>query len=212
MRTAAIALFGLLAATGMASAQNWAEVGDAGEIVDGVQDVVGVGILNQITGSVTALDADAFRIRISNPAAFSAAATGIQGDTTLYLFNLDGTGIAKNDDISGTNFESLLPVGNALYAGLPAGDYIIAIGGFAYQPFSVAAPTLLSQAVFDPNVFTAVQAPQNAGPVLSWAQLATTPTSGNYTITLTGAEFIPAPGAAALLGLGGLLAARRRRN
>lgn len=211
MRTAAIALFGLLAIAGTASASIYAEVPDAGELPGTAQDVSGVGALTGITGSVTVGDADMFRIRISNPAAFSAAATGIQGDTTLYLFNLDGTGIAKNDDISGSNFESLLPVGAAQYAGLPAGDYLIAIGGFAYQPFSVAVPSLLSEATFDPNVFTGVQSPQNAGPVLSWAQLTSGPSSGNYSIALTGAEFIPAPSTAALLGLGGLLAARRRR-
>lgn len=211
MRTAAIALFGLLAIAGTASASIYAEVPDAGELPASAQDVSGVGALTGITGSVTAGDADMFRIRISNPAAFSAITSGVQGDTLLFLFNLDGTGIAKNDDISGANFLSEFPVGNPLYAGLPAGDYLIAISGFAYHPFSVAAPTLLSQANFDVNTFTGVLAPQNAGPVLSWFQLSTGPSSGNYSITLTGAEFIPAPSAAALLGLGGLLAARRRR-
>lgn len=212
MRTAAIALFGLLAIAGTSSAAIHVEVGDAGELPGTAQSAAGAGALTGITGSVTAGDADMFRIRISNPAAFSALASGIQGDTTLYLFNLDGTGIAKNDDISGTNFESELPVGNALYAGLPAGDYLIAIGGFAYQPFSVAVPMVLGEATFDPNTFTGVIGPQNAAPVQSWAQLSSGPSSGTYSIELTGAEFVPAPSSAALLGLGGLLAARRRRN
>jgi uncharacterized protein (TIGR03382 family) len=208
-------IFALIAITGLASgaqAQLWAEIGDAGEIVDGVQDVIGVGALNAISGTVSALDADAFRIRIKDPAAFSASAFGIGGDTTLCLFNLDGTGIAKNDDISGSVFESQLPAGNALYANLAPGEYIIAVSGFAYQPVGNIPLDGLEDTLFPILDFTGVVGPQYANPLFGWAQFSSSGgTSGDYVIELTGASFIPTPGAAALMGLAGLAGLRRRR-
>jgi MYXO-CTERM domain-containing protein len=52
------------------------------------------------------------------------------------------------------------------------------------------------------------------GVLSGWAHTPLEGVTGNYTIALTGAEFhtVPSPGAAAVLGLGGLPAARRRRN
>lgn len=203
-----------LAMTGSAMAQSWAEVGDAGDMPGTAQAVSGGGALTSITGSIGALtDADMFLIDIKVPTLFSATtnpAGGTLTDSTLYLFNLNGTGIAKHDDISGSNYLSDLPAGNSLYSSLAPGQYLLAIGGFAFAPYWNPVPATFADLVFDVNNFTGVIGPQNPGPILGWAN-AGAYDSGSYTITLTGASFVPAPGSIALLGLGGLVAARRRR-
>jgi hypothetical protein len=206
----------LLAAS--AHAQVWNEAGDAGDMPGTAQTVAGAGALTDIFGAVSVTsDADIYRIRIANPAAFSATTnllTGTMTDTTLYLFNLDGTGIAKNDDVSGSNFLSDLPAGNALYSSLAPGDYYLAVAGFAFAPFYVNPPSTIADLIFDVNNFTGVIGPQAGAagmPILGWAN-AGMYDSGTYHVTLTGAEFVvPAPASLALLGLGGLVATRRRR-
>lgn len=216
-------LFAVLAVAGMAASANAVivtEVGDAGVFpLDPAQDVSGSATsLDRLDGALLPsgdVDVDAYRITIANPAAFSATVTGgTLTDTTIYLFKLDGTGIAKNDDVSGTNFLSAFPVGNAAYATLPAGDYIFAISIFGTIPFSVAAPTTINESVFDPNAFTGVTPPRTpTTQVVTWADASTFVEGGTYQVSFTGVTTnVPAPGALALVGLGGLVAARRRRN
>jgi hypothetical protein len=214
-RVMACAIGALLAAS--AHAQVWIEAGDAGDMPGGAQAAVGVGPLTNIQGSVSALaDADMYRIRIVNPAAFSATtniAPGTMSDTTLYLFNLDGTGIAKNDDISAANYLSDMPAGDLAYSGLVPGEYLLAVGGFAFAPFFINPPATLADLIFDVNVYTGVVGPQAAAvgmPILGWANAGAYST-GTYNITLTGAELVPAPASLGLLGLGALVATRRRR-
>jgi MYXO-CTERM domain-containing protein len=207
----------LVAAMGAASSvfgQVHNEAVDAGDMPGQAQAVVGAGAVTDIFGTVTGLfDADMYVINITNPAAFSATtniAPGTMSDTTLYLFNMNGTGIAKNDDVSGANFLSDMPVGAAQYASLAPGQYILAVGGYAFAPFWNNPPAALSDLIFDVNTFTGVQGPQNPGPIQGWAN-AGAYSEGTYHITLSGAEMVPAPGAVALLGLAGLVAGRRRR-
>lgn len=214
--------FAVLAVAGLAASANAvivSETGDAGIFpLDPAQDVSGsASSLDRLDGALLPsgdVDVDAYRITIANPAAFSATVSGgTLTDTTIYLFKLDGTGIAKNDDIDGVNFLSAFPVGNAAYATLPAGDYIFAISIFGVIPFSVNPPTLLSQNVFDVNSFTGVTGPVTpTTTVLTWADVSTFNESGTYQVSFTGVTTnVPAPSALALVGLGGLVAARRRR-
>ena len=216
-------LFAVVAVAGLAASANAvvvSEVGDAGLIPFApAQDVSGTAnSLDRLDGALLpdgSQDVDVYRITIANPAQFSAIVSGgTLTDTTIYLFNLNGTGIAKNDDIDGTNFLSAFPVGNANYASLPAGDYLFAISIFGVIPFSVTPPTLLSQNIFDVNQFTGVTPPVNpANPVLDWAQVSSFVEGGSYQVTFTGVTTnVPAPSALALVGLGGLVAGRRRRN
>lgn len=216
-------IFALMVVAGLSASAHGVvvtETGDAGLIPFApAQDISGTASsLDRLDGALTPLgsvDVDVYRITIANPAQFSATVSGGSlTDTTIYLFNLDGTGIAKNDDISGTNFLSAFPVGNAAYASLPAGDYLFGISIFGVIPFSVLNPTLLSQNIFDVNTFTGVQGPVNAAnPVLDWAQVSTFDEGGTYQVSFTGVTTnAPAPGAMALLGIGGLVAGRRRRN
>jgi len=163
----AIVFVAALGAATSAYAQIWTESGDAGDLPGTAQSATGVGSLTDIFGSVSLTsDADIYRIYISSPAAFSAT-TNISpltmSDTTLYLFNLDGTGIAKNDDISSSNYLSNMPVGAPQYSSLAPGEYLLAVGGFAYAPY-YTGPSTLADLVFDVNTFTGVLGPQ-AGPL-----------------------------------------------
>ncbi len=217
--TAALGIFCALATAAPSFGAIWAEVGDAGDLPGTAQTAAGLGPLSNITGTITGLfDADMYLIDIKDMASFSATtniAPGTMTDTTLYLFNLDGSGVAKNDDITGTNFLSTLPVGGGPYANLPNGRYYLAIAGFAFAPSFVANATTTADLIFNVNDFTGVIGPQAQAvgmPVLSWAN-AGAYDEGTYNITLTGASLVtvPAPGAICALGLGGLMAARRRR-
>lgn len=176
-----------------ASAQTWDETtnggGDAGELLGNIQVVSGSGALTSITGNFPAqTDRDLYYIRISNPAAFSAStATGsVTNDTVLYLFNSAGVGIAQNDDISGSSFLSTLPVGNGLYAGLPAGIYIIAAVRYYNHPQS-SSGDIWSTAT---AATTTVNGPLNTNPLTGWTSAFSFGVNGAYTITLTGCEFI----------------------
>jgi PEP-CTERM motif len=209
-----------LVAAQAASAQMYSESGDADDGPVGAQLVGGSGPLTSIAGTmVTGGDVDSYRITIASPSTFSASTattTGAVNDTVLFLFNLDGTGIAKNDDISGSNFRSTLPAGNALYTGLAPGEYILSVSVLPLYPFRVANPTLLGEAIFDINNFTGVIGPLAASvnqPTLSWvAAFSDAPQSGPYTITLTGAEFVvPEPTTLGLLAGVSAFAMRRRR-
>jgi hypothetical protein len=214
-----VSVLALCATAGLASATTWNEGAEpaAGPwpiLGATYETVTGSGPLTAINGSiVNSGDVDTYLINICDPAAFSASTDNLNtivDDTTLFLFRLDGTGIAKNDDVSGTNFLSALPVGNALYSSLTPGNYVLAVSYFGTVPFSTDPPTSLAQSTFDVFDFTGVIGPQN-GPAVTWADVSSADGSGAYQIALTGACFVPAPGAAALLGLGGLALARRRR-
>ncbi len=214
MKIAALSLIAALGTSSVAFGGIWTESGDAGDMPGTAQGAAGSGSLTDIFGTVSALtDADMFIINITNPAAFSAT-TNVSPltmtDTTLYLFNLDGTGIAKNDDVSASNYLSNFPVGASQYASIAPGQYILAVAGFAFAPFNITPPTTLADLMFDVNTFTGVLSPQNPGPILGWAD-AGAYDSGDYHITLTGAELVPTPGAAAMFGLAGLAITRRRR-
>jgi uncharacterized protein (TIGR03382 family) len=205
----------VLALAGSASAQTWNAV-NPGTLPAGAEAVVGVGPLTNITGTVSTAGpniAHYFMIRISDPANFSARTDinpGSGVDTALYLMNLDGTGIAANDDISGTNFLSHMPVGNAAYATLPAGDYLLLVTSYGVLPAWSTTPAIASL-IFNPTPFTGVRTPQNTNVHSTYLFFQDADPGGSYNVTLTGVEFVPTPGAVALLGLGGLAAMRRRR-
>ncbi|MBX7106457.1 MAG: hypothetical protein K1X57_20435 [Gemmataceae bacterium] len=214
MRTA-IALLGLLAIAGTASARPvYFEVGDAGDLPVGALPVdTDSGALTSISGATDggADIADFYLIDIKDPALFSARTdlnVGTMGDSFLCLFNLNGTGIVMSDDIDGSNFMSHITAGSV--SSIAPGQYLLLVTGFGVLP-AWDTPLALSSLIF-PFAYPGVYAAQSPNPMIGYLNGGIYGASfGSYTVDLTGASFVPTPGAAALVGLGGLLAARRRR-
>ncbi len=192
---------GMVALT-WAEAQTIAETGDAGSAVSTYQTLFGTGALTTLTGNIgLSTDVDLFRIKISNPATFSArtdVSSGNLNDTQLFLFTLAGAGILANDDISG-KLKSLLPAGDSHLSALTAGDYLIAVSGYNFDAFDAT-----SALIFPSSPFTGVYAPNSGVGILDhWSGSSST---GTYTVTFTGASFvtaIPEPAGTPLIaGLG----------
>ncbi len=119
---------------------------------------------------------------------------GVRTDTELGLYNSNGFLVANNDDISSSNFNSIL-------SGLSLADgatYYLAVGGFntafAGSGFGVTAGTATGAFNLNINGVAGVASGALAAGAVNW-----------YCFTA------PAPSALALLGLGGVVAGRRRR-
>lgn len=175
----------------IAAGTTWDETtnggGDAGDIPGAEQSCDGNGALTDITGNLSAnTDVDLYEIFVPDMTLFSADTSispGTLSDTQLFLFDAAGLGLASNDDATG--LKSLLPVGDPNYAGLPPGDYMIAIVSFNNEALSAGG------AIF-PDGNPGVNPPTGPGaatPLSSWS--AGGGGSGTYDITLTGAEFVP---------------------
>jgi hypothetical protein len=146
---------------------------------------------------------DLYKIRVSDPLAFSAKTLDTGFDTALYLFDDTGLGVYMNDDdpdsVSGLT---------SLLSGDPGGDGIfylaIAFGGYT-------ALDLAGESIFD------LLGLGVGGPLDAWepGYQAFEETPWSYSITLTGttnAE-LPEPGTVGLVLAAGLgLWASRRRN
>lgn len=195
-----------------AHAQVWNEIGDAGQNgVSAAQITVGDGPLTTINGSLFRdADVDLYCIRITDFANFRAIVTSSANpDSTLHLFNTDGTLQVYNDDyFSGSGFSLINNQGV-----LANGTYLLAMANYDVRPQSVSNTDLYAN-----TTWPGPQSNQFQGNELVLSAWGGQPVffglAGSYTIELQGAEFhaVPSPGAAAMLGLGGLMAARRRRT
>jgi MYXO-CTERM domain-containing protein len=118
---------------------------------------------------------------------------GPRTDTELGLYNSSGILVANNDDIASSNFNSIL-------SGLSLADgatYYLAVGGFntAFgNGFGVTPGTATGAFTLNINGVAGVATGALASGAVNW-----------YCFTA------PAPSALALLGLGGVVAGRRRR-
>ena len=230
IKAAALAGFVLAAANAFATPITYTESGDAGDIVTGaVQTVTGAAgsQVGAIKGTLTAnsggiYDGDAYKIYISSPSTFSASTAGFTPgansfNTELFLFNLDGTGIAMNDDDPSGVEQSTIDAGDPLTAGLTAGYYYLLITGAGMDPTSAGGQIFPSftDGVTDP---TGVYGP-NAGATAINGFAGSSNEGGAYSIKLTGvsiaaaASAVPEPGTLALGLVAGLalLGALRRR-
>ncbi len=164
--------------------QVWAEQGDAGDLAGTAQGVTGSGPLHQITGVITVNDVDMYRIKICDEANFTASTVGgAAWDTQLWLFNLDGTGRAMNDDhVGGTTLQSAL---SSTFV-TANGEYYLAISAYDRDATSGGAEMWMDLP------FRSERAPDGPGatnPVDGWG--GTAAVGGAYAIYLTGCEFIP---------------------
>ncbi|QQS08077.1 MAG: hypothetical protein IPK69_08675 [Phycisphaerales bacterium] len=160
------------------------ENGDAGDMPDTALVPQGTGSLSGFTGSLGIDESDMFKIKICDTSLFTASTVGVTDvDTQLWLFNLDGTGVAFDDDAG--------PLQSALSNQFvtQTGDYYLAISEYDRD-----AIDNLGQAIWIDTPFATERAPDGAGafnPIAAWESDALT-TGGTYSILLTGACF-PGP-------------------
>jgi len=209
MRKVLLAGAAVLALSSMAYGDVWDEVGDAGDLINTAQITIGNGSLDAINGIHEASDVDMYCIRILDPGRFIATTTGgTSWDTQLFLFDANGLGVSHNDDDPNGGVLQSRITGQFVTA---PGLYYLAISKYNRDPVDVAGALIWANTPF--NVERAPDGPGAGNPLAAWVN--NNSASGAYTIFLEGAGFceVPAPGALALLGLGGLtLAGRRRRQ
>lgn len=172
--------------------------GEAGQFIGDAQVPVGVGPLTQIIAADGGDDADLFRISIPNPAAFSATLSA--GFTSqLWLFDAGGLGVAYTVDEATPTLTGALLTGPGVYfIGSSRDDYHAqSAGGLIWNT--------------SPPGERAPDGPGAAGPLTAWTGI--THSAFEYsTIDLTGAFFVPEPGALLLLASSCVVLFWRRFN
>jgi hypothetical protein len=163
--------------------------------------------LSTITGSIsTFLNADLFQIYLTGGSfsvnTNSTTGIGAMSDTQLFLFTASGIGVFWDDD-TGTGLLSQFSLSS-----VPAGVYYLAIAGYNYDPVSLGGK-IFGTTSGGPT------GPGGASPLTGWALSSLASNTGSYTISLTGATFVPEPsetlGLLALAGFGFGTFLKRRR-
>ena len=205
-----IGVSAVLVCSGVAFGQIWQEVGDAPALIPG-QAVVGrpnMQVAN-ITGSfLGADDVDLYQIFIDRPGNLNISTVDrTTADTQLFLFDINGNGVTHNDDnvMPGIGLQSRI---TGQFVTSP-GIYYLAITQFNNDPRNPAGDLIWNNTPF--RAERQPDGPGAPGPLNSWT-VSNIGGAINYRIELSGVQFIPAPSAMVLLGLGGLLAMRRRRG
>lgn len=185
----------------------WFEVGDAGQNGIGVaQVIVGSGNLSLIQGEIiVGNDADVYQILITDFANFSAQTVGPL-DTMLFLFNADGTGQVANDDFPGLGVLSKITSQGVFSNGV----YYIGVSRFFNRPQDSTNTDIFGATTWPGPDAGQLQANPAAGAFENWTGSAGA--GGGYQIMLTGASFVPAPGAMPLLAIAAMSGMRRRRD
>ncbi len=211
-----IAVTASLALAGIVSAQNFTEIGDAGQTLGTAQAtaaspaVAGMPLAS-ITGSLFSIgDADIFAIYINSPSTFSATTvnavtTTANTDTALFLFDSTGKAIYANDDAAGG-----LSVGSSLPANNPLGPQVVGVYYLAISLSGNEPVNFASQLMFMmPTTSTDLRGPnsQATGGLFAFdANGVNATVGGNYRIDLTGAQTsaVPEPSTVALAVFGAL--------
>lgn len=180
-----------------ANSASFTEVGDAGLLTitaNPVNTQPGGTPLNEILGTITdtGIDADVFKIWLTGGMTFTASTFSFTSnffDTVLYLFDSTGLGIYANDDDPLSPPQSTLGPSSLALTPSSSGIYYLAISGFGVFPESSGGYIFpISNGLLDPGVI----GPTGSGgllPLSVWSGVSSE--FGNYSIALTGAEFLP---------------------
>jgi hypothetical protein len=135
-------------------------------------------------------DVDMYVIHICSPPNFTATVNPVGtsiGDTQLFLFHMDGTGVALNDDdplgVNGT----LSRLTGPIVQGIPAGDYLLAISVYDNDPIDVGG-----QEIWADTPYNTVRVPDGLGApnaIADWDNAGGS--GGTYVIDLTGTMDVP---------------------
>jgi hypothetical protein len=194
-----LVLIAVLLSPMAATADPISESGDAGELLGDEQNVANN--TTSISGFLDPTTADMFAFSWSG-GALTIDTNGSAFDTQLSLFDSLGFGLIHDDD-SGSGLRSLIT------SVLAAGDYLIAISAFNYDPQSSGG------AIF-PTGFPGPYGPTGPGggsALSGWG--GGTFSGGDYIISFSSAvNSVPEPGTLVLLGIGllGMAASRRRKK
>ena len=203
----------------------------AGALPGTAADLTGINV-TEITGSIPdttdpLLSVEMFKLNISDYLDFSAISNGLPfgiTDTELFLFDSTGAGVYGNDDQGGSD-----PVAYTL-ACLPSADgsnpcpstrpsgvgptsdgiYYLAITSSANGPLDGDC-----NEIFNILDSTDVVGPSSSVPIANWDGNAfTSPDTDlvNFDITVTGVSKTPEPGVLALLAIGLLCIALRKKQ
>ena len=212
---------------------DWVEGLDAGGTPGSATNIIGMGPLFTISGSLSqafgpgvADFEDMFIIRITDALRFSASSDDPSTifDVQMFLFRfdtadpmMDGLGLLANRDTAMGNDVSMLgPISTDGTIVITEGIYYLAISGGAGEgaadpgryPIDGGSVPVFALADLLGTPFDILSPDPAAGAIAAWAGEGGV---GSYVIHLEGVSFVPAPGAAGVLALG-LLAIRRRRR
>lgn len=202
-----------------AAGPDWTEVGDAGSFVSSAQTPLGAGTISTISGSLggegeTGDFEDMYIIRVDEPTSFRLELLNPNFDAQLFLFNITlaggGLGLLANDNADANTVNPVLTSiatdGSNAVLDLP-GIYAVAVAGAGRSPVSDAG------LIFDFASPTEISGADGPGGLLRHTGWVGEGAVGAYSVELEGVDFakIPAPGVAAVLGLGVVFAGRRRR-
>jgi hypothetical protein len=204
----------------------YTETGDAGATPGTAQVVSGPAntALDAINGSLPLTsgvsEADVFQIFISDPNAFSASTDAFSlgtnnFNTQLFLFDSTGRGVFGNDDSPTGGQTSTLPAGSSFMSGRSAGLYYLLIDGGGRYPADSSSQLIFPNFTDGSTAANSVVGPTGPGGANPFTQYnGNSSEGGNYSIALTGAQFVPEPSSIvlALAGAGLLCAWNRRRT
>ena len=187
MRPLTLFIFALAVAAPAPAAVYYESV-DAGALPFMAEDVLLAGPVDSLEGRIAhSFDTDLFRIRIDDPAAFSARANVVAGyapDPQLFLFDQWGRGIVANDNW----LPSPLPqIPSGTLQGWSPGTYLLGVSPAGNDPLQLAGERIF------PDVATGLTEPAELArfiPLFDWTRDPAA-IGGTYAIELTGVSQSP---------------------